>query len=99
MLIPRLRHEWSEVVDASRFFGRMTRINGGVMSRQQFGFLAGFLVVGLWAVAGFAAAAAAVLVGLAGFFIARVLDGEVNIGEIADRFTQANSSRRDGRSR
>jgi hypothetical protein len=55
------------------------------MSRQQFGFLAGFLAAALWGVAGFGVAAAAVLAGLAGWTAVRVLDGDVTVGGFADR--------------
>jgi hypothetical protein len=61
------------------------------MSWQQFGFLVGFLFVGLWAVAGPGAALGALLLGAVGFFIGRVLDGNVNVGELVDRFTSTNS--------
>lgn len=55
------------------------------MSRQQFAFAIGFAVVAVWAAAGFGAAVAAVLAGVAGFLIARVLDGQVDVGELMDR--------------
>jgi len=55
------------------------------MSRQQFAFAIGFAVVAVWAAAGFGAAVAAVLAGIAGFMIARVLDGQVDVGELVDR--------------
>ncbi|GAA4440451.1 hypothetical protein [Phytohabitans houttuyneae] len=55
------------------------------MSRQQFAFAIGFAVVAVWAAAGFGAAVAAVLAGVAGFMIARVLDGQVDVGELMDR--------------
>ncbi|MGY0234174.1 hypothetical protein [Longispora urticae] len=56
------------------------------MSRQQFGFLVGFLTVAVWAVAGFGAAVAAVAVGAAGWFVGRVLDGQVDVADLVDRF-------------
>lgn len=55
------------------------------MSRQQFAFAIGFAVVAVWVAAGFGAAVAAVLAGVAGFMIARVLDGQVDVGELMDR--------------
>lgn len=55
------------------------------MSRQQFAFTIGFAVVAVWTAAGFGAAVAAVLAGVAGFMIARVLDGQVDVGELMDR--------------
>ncbi|MEQ4300286.1 hypothetical protein ABNF97_02635 [Plantactinospora sp. B6F1] len=55
------------------------------MSRQQFGFVAGFLVAAVWAVAGFGAAAGAVLAGLVGWLAVRVIDGDVNVAGLADR--------------
>lgn len=55
------------------------------MSRQQFGFLAGFLVAAVWAIAGFGAAAAATLAGLVGWLAVRVLDGDITVAGLADR--------------
>ncbi|WP_319461743.1 hypothetical protein [Micromonospora sp. RTP1Z1] len=55
------------------------------MTRQQFGFLAGFLLVAVWALGGPGAAAAAVLAGLVGWLLVRVLDGEVTVAGLADR--------------
>ncbi|MFY1692151.1 hypothetical protein [Plantactinospora sp. WMMB782] len=61
------------------------------MSRQQFGFIAGFLIAAVWAVAGFGAAAGAVLAGLVGWLAARVIDGELDVAGLAER---AGASRR-----
>jgi hypothetical protein len=55
------------------------------MSRQQFGFIAGFLVAALWAIAGFGAAAGAVLAGLVGWLVVRVIDGDLTVAGLADR--------------
>ncbi|MEU8261803.1 hypothetical protein AB0C02_14430 [Micromonospora sp. NPDC048999] len=57
------------------------------MTRQQFGFLAGFLLVVVWALGGAGAAAAAALAGLVGWLLVRVLDGDVNAPGFADRGT------------
>ncbi|MEU7847179.1 hypothetical protein AB0B74_18935 [Micromonospora parva] len=55
------------------------------MSRQQFGFLAGFLAVAVWALAGAGAAALAVLAGLLGWLVVRVLDGDLAVTGLGDR--------------
>ncbi|KAB1938982.1 hypothetical protein F8271_17645 [Micromonospora sp. ALFpr18c] len=55
------------------------------MSRQQFGFLAGFLVVSVWALAGPGTAGLAVLAGLLGWLVVRVLDGDVAVTGLGDR--------------
>lgn len=57
------------------------------MSWQQFGYFTGFLFIALWAVAGVGAALGALIVGAIGFYIGRVLDGNVNVGELVDRFS------------
>jgi hypothetical protein len=62
------------------------------MTRQQFGFLVGFLIVAVWAVADFAAAVGAVLAGLAGWLIARAMDGELDVAGLVDRVS-ANTRR------
>ncbi|MEU7611344.1 hypothetical protein [Micromonospora sp. NPDC049204] len=55
------------------------------MSRQQFGFLAGFLAVAVWALAGIGVAALAVLAGLLGWLVVRVLDGDLTVTGLGDR--------------
>ncbi len=55
------------------------------MTRQQFGFLAGFLLVAVWALGGAGAAAAATLAGLVGWVLVRVVDGDVTVPGLADR--------------
>ncbi|MFU8851236.1 hypothetical protein ACNAW0_09675 [Micromonospora sp. SL1-18] len=55
------------------------------MTRQQFGFLAGFLLVAVWLLGGAGAAAAATLAGLAGWLLVRALDGDVTVPGFADR--------------
>ncbi|MFI7607825.1 hypothetical protein ACIBTV_22145 [Micromonospora sp. NPDC049366] len=59
------------------------------MSRQQFGFLAGFLVVAVWVSAGITAAGLAVLAGLLGWLVARVLDGDLAATGLGDRVRPA----------
>ncbi|BCB82946.1 hypothetical protein [Phytohabitans suffuscus] len=63
------------------------------MSRQQFGFAIGFAVVAVWVAVGFGAAVAAVLAGVAGFLVARVLDGQVDVSELLDRVGARRSTR------
>jgi hypothetical protein len=62
------------------------------MNRSHFGFLAGFLIAAVWAIAGFGFAAAAVLAGLFGWFLVKVLDGEFTVAGLSDR-TAANRRR------
>lgn len=57
------------------------------MSRRQAGFLIGFLVaVVLWA-AGFWVTLGAVVAGAIGYAVVRVVDGEVDLGELTERVT------------
>ncbi|MFR9777900.1 hypothetical protein ACL02O_17840 [Micromonospora sp. MS34] len=55
------------------------------MTRQQFGFLTGFLLVAVWALGGAGAAAGATLAGLVGWLLVRVVDGDVTVPGLADR--------------
>ncbi len=55
------------------------------MSRQQFGFLIGFLFAAVWAIVGFGVAAATILAGLVVWVGVRVLDGDLNVAGLADR--------------
>ncbi|WNM38302.1 hypothetical protein RMN56_24670 [Micromonospora halotolerans] len=57
------------------------------MTRGQFGFLAGFLVVAVWALGGAGAAAAATVAGLVGWLLVRARDGHVSLPGLADRAT------------
>ncbi|HEY4867088.1 MAG TPA: hypothetical protein VIK45_16425 [Candidatus Dormibacteraeota bacterium] len=61
------------------------------MSNRQFGFLVGFLFIWLVASQSFWVALAALLAGLIGYGVARVLEGDLDLTELTDRFT---SSRR-----
>ena len=61
------------------------------MSNRQFGFLVGFLFIWLVASQSFWVALAALLVALIGYGVARVLEGDLDLTELTDRFT---SSRR-----
>jgi hypothetical protein len=63
------------------------------MSRQQFGFLIGFLFAWVWIVAGFGPAAATILAGLVVWLAVRVVDGDLTVAGLADR-TQAAATRR-----
>jgi len=61
------------------------------MSNRQFGFLVGFLFIWLVASQSFWVALAALVVGLIGYGVARVLEGDLDLTELTNRFT---SSRR-----
>jgi hypothetical protein len=61
------------------------------MSNRQFGFLVGFLFIWLVASQSFWVALAALLVALIGYGVARVLEGDLDLTELTNRFT---SSRR-----
>jgi hypothetical protein len=64
------------------------------MSRRQFGFLVGFLVAWLLWAAGFWVGLGAILLGLVGYAAARALEGDLDLGELTDRFTGPSSTTR-----
>jgi uncharacterized membrane protein len=57
------------------------------MSRRQYGFLVGFLIAWLWMSAGFLAAVGAVVAGVIGYWVGRVVEGDVDLHEWTDRFS------------
>jgi hypothetical protein len=59
------------------------------MTRQQFGFVIGFLVAFVWAVSGFGVAAAVTLAGIAGWTTVRLIDGEISLPGLVDRTAAA----------
>lgn len=61
------------------------------MSRRQYGFLIGLLIAWVWATTTFLIAVGVAFAGVIGYWVARVLEGDVNLGELSNRFT---SSRR-----
>jgi hypothetical protein len=60
---------------------------GHRMNRRQFGFLAGVALAVIWATVGFLVMIAAVVAGLIGYVLARVLDGDIDVRETVDHLT------------
>ncbi|HSO54870.1 MAG TPA: hypothetical protein VL330_19520 [Actinomycetes bacterium] len=56
------------------------------MTRRQFGYLAGFLFAWLGWVASFWVALGAVVIGLIGYGAARVLEGDLDLAGLSERF-------------
>lgn len=56
------------------------------MSRRQFGFLAGVLIAWVWATTTFLVALGVAVAGVVGYLIVRVLEGDLNLGELSNRF-------------
>lgn len=57
------------------------------MSRRQFGFIVGFLIVWFWVQSGFLTVLAAVVAGLVGYAVARAFEGELDLAELIERFS------------
>jgi uncharacterized membrane protein len=57
------------------------------MTSRQFGFLAGVALAIIWATVGFLVMVAAVVAGVIGYVIARVIDGDIDVRETIDQFT------------
>lgn len=57
------------------------------MSHRQYGFLIGLLIAWLWATAGFLVAVGGVVAGVVGYLVVRVLQGDLTLGDLTERFT------------
>lgn len=57
------------------------------MSRRQYGYLVGFLIAWLWVDAGFLMALSAVVAGLIGYGAGCLLEGDVDLRGVVDRFS------------
>ncbi|GIL24976.1 hypothetical protein [Actinocatenispora comari] len=63
------------------------------MSHRQYAFLVGLLIAWLWASAGFLVAVGGVAAGLVGYAIVRVLEGDISLGDLTDRFGSSKRQR------
>jgi hypothetical protein len=62
-------------------------MRGNAMTRAQYGFAVGFSVALVWAVAGFLVMVGAVVAGLIGFGVVRVMEGRVDLTALVDRLS------------
>jgi hypothetical protein len=58
------------------------------MTKTQFGFAVGFAIAVVWALAGFLVVIAAVVAGLLGFGLVRVLEGSPEASELMSRLSR-----------
>jgi hypothetical protein len=58
------------------------------MTKTQFGFAVGFAIAVVWALAGFLVVIAAVVAGLLGFALVRVLEGSPEVSEFMSRLSR-----------
>jgi len=58
------------------------------MTKTQFGFAVGFAIAVVWALAGFLVVIAAVVAGLLGFALVRVLEGSPEVSEFMNRLSR-----------